>query len=158
MENAAFPILNLPSNPDTAVSMGLHHPLVRMQLRLPLRAGGFGLNATGVVPDSSAVEYQRALFLHTASFLAAAAHCHDALPQAHPTLRPFSQLHFVPTGAYAEPSPSLCASLWRSLVHSNPALHPAEPLALPPDLSLIPVPADTVTRQARARVLPLCKH
>jgi hypothetical protein len=61
-----------------------------------------------------------------------------------------SQLHFVPTGPYAEPGSSLCASLWRTLVHSHPALHPAEPLALPPDPLLIPVSADTVTRQVRA--------
>jgi hypothetical protein len=56
----------------------------------------------------------------------------------------------VPTGPYVEPGPSLCASLWRSLFHSNPALHPAEPFALPPDPSLIPVPPDTVTRQVWA--------
>jgi hypothetical protein len=149
VENAAFALLNLPSDPDTAATMSLHHSLVRMQLPLPLREGGFGLNATGVVPDSSADEYQRSLSLHTASFLAAA-HCHDALPQAHSTLRTFSQLHFVPTGPYAEPGPSLCASLWRTLVHGNPDLHSAEPLALPPDPSLIPVSADTVTRKVRA--------
>jgi hypothetical protein len=150
VENAAFALLNLPSNPDTAATMGLHHPLVRMQLWLPLREGGFGLNATGVVPDSSAAEYHHSLSLHTASFLAAAAHCHDALPQAHPSLRPFSQLHFVLTGTYAASGPSLCASLWRTPVRSNPALHPAEPLALPPDPSIIPVSADTVTWQVRA--------
>jgi hypothetical protein len=56
VENAAFAILNLPSDPATAGTMGLQHPLVRMQLWLPLREGGFGLNATVVVPDSSAVE------------------------------------------------------------------------------------------------------
>jgi hypothetical protein len=50
--------LYLPSDPDTAATMGLHHPLVRMQLRHPLGEGGFGLNASGVVPDSSADEYQ----------------------------------------------------------------------------------------------------
>jgi hypothetical protein len=37
--------------------MCLHHPAVRMQLRLPLCEEDFGLNATGVVPDSNAVEY-----------------------------------------------------------------------------------------------------
>jgi hypothetical protein len=150
VRNAAFAILNPPTDPDTAAAMGLHHPLVHMQLRLRFREGGFGLNATGVVPDSSAAQYQRSHSLHTALFLAAAAHCHDALPQAHPTLRPFLQLHFVPTGPDAEPGPSLCASLWRTLVHSTPALHPTEPLALPPDPSLISVSADTVTLQVRA--------
>jgi hypothetical protein len=34
VENAAFAILNLPSDPDTAATMGLHHPQVRMQLLL----------------------------------------------------------------------------------------------------------------------------
>jgi hypothetical protein len=62
VETTAFPILNILADPDTAASMGLHHPLVRMQLRLPLREGGFGRNATGVVPDSNAVEYQRSTF------------------------------------------------------------------------------------------------
>jgi hypothetical protein len=131
LKNAAFSILTLPADPNTAATMGLHHPLVRMQLRLPLREGGFGLNATGVVPDSSAAEHQRPLSLHTASFLAAAAHCHDALPEAPPTLHPFLQLHFVPTGPCAAFGPSLCASMWRSLSHSEPALHPSEPRVLP---------------------------
>jgi hypothetical protein len=36
VENKAFAFVNLASDPDTAASMGLHHPLVRMQLRLPL--------------------------------------------------------------------------------------------------------------------------
>jgi hypothetical protein len=94
--------------------------------------------------------HRPALSLHTTAFLAAAARCHDALLQAPPTLRPFSQLPFVPTGPYAEPGPSLCASLWRILVRRNTILHPAQPLALPPDPSLIPVPAYTVTRQVWA--------
>jgi hypothetical protein len=111
VENAAFLILNLAADPDAAATMGLHHPLVRMQLQLPLREEGFGLTATGVVHDSRAAEHQRSLLLHTASFLAAAAHCHDALPEAHPSLRPFSQLHFVPTGPYAAFGPSLRASM-----------------------------------------------
>jgi hypothetical protein len=75
---------------------GLHCLLERTQLRLSLCEGGFGLNATAVVPDSNAVEYQPSLSLHTASFLAAAAHCHDARPKAHWSLRPSSQLHSVP--------------------------------------------------------------
>jgi hypothetical protein len=52
VETTAFSILNIPADSDTVASMGLHHPLVRMQLLLPLREGGFGRNATGVVPDS----------------------------------------------------------------------------------------------------------
>jgi hypothetical protein len=80
VETAALSILNIPANPNTAASMGFNQPLVRMQLRLPLREGGFGLNATSAVPNSKADDYQRSLLLHTASFLAAAAHCHNALP------------------------------------------------------------------------------
>jgi hypothetical protein len=57
VETAAFVVFNLASDPDTAATVGLHHPLVRMQLRPPLREGCFGLNANGVVPDSSAVDY-----------------------------------------------------------------------------------------------------
>jgi hypothetical protein len=127
-----------------------------MQLRLPLREGGFRLHATGVFPDSNAFEYQRSLPQHTASFLAAAARCHDALPKAHPSLSPISQLHFVPSGLYTAPSPSPCASLWRYLVHNHPPLQPVglqvameDGCALPPDPSLIPVSADTVTQQVR---------
>jgi hypothetical protein len=101
LQIAASATLNFPSDPDTTATIGMYHPLGRMKLRFPLCEVGIGLNATGVVPGSGAVEYRRALSLHTASFLAAAAHCHDALPQAHPTLRPFSQLHIVPTGPSA---------------------------------------------------------
>jgi hypothetical protein len=36
VETAAFCILNIPFDPNTEASMCLHHPLVRMQLRLPL--------------------------------------------------------------------------------------------------------------------------
>jgi hypothetical protein len=80
VETTAFSSLNIPADPDTAVSMRLHHPLVLIQLRHPLREGGFGLDATGVVPDSSVADHQRSRSLHTASFLAAVAQCHDALP------------------------------------------------------------------------------
>jgi hypothetical protein len=129
----AFSILNIAADADTTP--------VRIQLRLTLYEGGFGLNATGVIPDSNAVDFWRSRSQHTASFLAAVAYCHDALPEAHSSLRPFSQLHYAPTTPCAAPGPSLCASLWRSLSHSHPLLHPAERLALPPDPSLIPVSA-----------------
>jgi hypothetical protein len=56
-----------------------------------------------------------------------------------------------------DPGPSLCASLWRSLSRSRPALHPAEHLALPPDPSLIPVPAEAVTWYVRV-VRPTLSH
>jgi hypothetical protein len=70
--------------------MGLQPTLVRMQLRLPLRERGFGLNATDVVLDSSPVENERSLSLHTASFLAAALFFSPLLaasPCAHRPLR-----------------------------------------------------------------------
>jgi hypothetical protein len=68
VEDATFAILILPSDSDTAATMGLHHPLERMQHRLPLREGGFGHNATDVVPDSSAlstIAHFRCTLLHS---------------------------------------------------------------------------------------------
>jgi hypothetical protein len=108
-----------------------------------------------VVPYSSAAEYQRSLSLHTASFLAAAAHCHDAFPQTHPFLRPFSQLHFVPTGPCAAPGISLCASLCRSFSHSNPHLRPLLCLLTPrsSQCQLTLSPGRSVQR-----VPPFCKR
>jgi hypothetical protein len=110
-----------------------------------------------MIPDSNAAEYQRSLSLRTALFLTAAAQCHDILPEAPSSLRTFSQLHYEPTAPHAVPCPSLCASLWRYFSYSHPSLHPAEPLALPPDPSFIPVSADNITQQVRV-ACPTLSH
>ena len=50
VEDAAFHLFQIPQDPRAAAAMGLLHSLVRQQLRLPLREGGFDLNAAGGCP------------------------------------------------------------------------------------------------------------
>ena len=49
VEDAAFHLFRIPQD-LRAAAMGLPHSLVRQQLRLPLREGGFDLNAAGGCP------------------------------------------------------------------------------------------------------------
>jgi hypothetical protein len=96
--------------------------------------------------------------LHTAFFLAAAAHCLAAHcqvpPEAHPSLQPFSHLHFLITAPQEGPGLALCASSRRSLSYDHSALRPDQPIAFPPDASLIPLSADNVTWQVQVWVPP----
>jgi hypothetical protein len=90
-----------------------------------------------------------------------------SLLQRHNATTPF-QRHlrlFAPSRSFTtrppppmqRPVPPSVRLFWRSLSHSHPALHAAEPLTLPPDPSLIPVSADNITRQVRV-VRPTLSH
>jgi hypothetical protein len=98
--------------------------------------GVFGLKPPGVVPDSNAVEYELANSLHAAYFLAAEAHCQDALPDRHlslPHSRNFTLFPQVPRQRPVSPSvcrcgaPSSTATLPCTLL--NPLLHLQTPLS-----------------------------
>jgi hypothetical protein len=92
VDDAAF---NIPQDGQIATSMGsksgLDHALVRQKLRLPVPDRGFGLGANSVVAGEPTPEEDgRSVRLHTSSYLAAAAYCHDALTGGPDCLRPFS--------------------------------------------------------------------
>jgi hypothetical protein len=93
--------------------MGLHQPCVRPKLQLPLFDGGFCINAMKLSLTATPWSTSTQLRCMQPS-LSVATHCHDSLPHVHPSLRPSSQLHIVPTNSLTAPGPSSCASLWRS--------------------------------------------
>ena len=68
---------------ETMAAMGLPHSLVRQQLRLALKEGGFDLNATGgcplPTPHARNLNFSQSINFLTASYLSSAARCHEAL-------------------------------------------------------------------------------
>ena len=103
----------------TPTPMGLPHSLVRQQLRLPVREGGFDLNAAGGpsyhAPPARNIDFSLTMASLMSSYLSSAARCHTA-PAASPTcLRPLSQLQYTGEVLFHTPIPSATrlVSFWR---------------------------------------------
>ena len=117
MKDAAFSPFQIPHDPHAAAAMGLPHSLVCQQLCLPLREGGFDLNAAGDHPQHAPrarnIEFSLTMNSLT-SYLSSAARCNEALSASPACSRPLSQLQYTDESLFhtAILSATRLASLW----------------------------------------------
>ena len=153
VEDAAFHLFQIPQDPRAAAAMGLPHALVRQQLRLPLREGGFDLNAAGgcphPTPHARNLNFSLSINSLTSSYLSSAARCHEALEASPACLRPLSHLQYTGEPLYHAPIPSATRlpSLWRHLAIETRGVDDPSYRLHPAQLQLCPT---TIARDIQA--------